>query len=102
MGQQPNCLSTVPTYKLIRLISIYTFEWIQSKPLLKGPGGASKVKHAQQSASREVNLSSMSYLKDGLKPGLDRTLRLFSGKDQHNPTRVFIISVVEVVFCILA
>ena len=40
-------------------------------------GGASKVRHVNEKARREVDLSS-SYLKNGSKPGLNRTLRLLS------------------------
>ena len=45
-------------------------------------GGGSKVRHAQETARRKVDLS-LSYLGDRSKPGLNRTLRLLSCKGQH-------------------
>ena len=45
-------------------------------------GGASKARHVQETAGREVDLS-LSYLEDGSKPGLNRTRRLLSCKGQH-------------------
>ena len=53
----------------------------RSRPLLAESRGASKVRHVQQSAPREVDLNS-SYVEDGSKPGLNRTLRLLSCKRQ--------------------
>ena len=40
-------------------------------------GGASKVRHVQETARREVDLSSI-HFEDDSKPGLKRTLRLLS------------------------
>ena len=42
----------------------------------------SKVRHVQETERREVDLG-LSYLEDGSKPGLNRTLRLLSCKGQH-------------------
>ena len=51
----------------------------RSRPPTAESEGASKVRHFQEIARREVDLSS-SYLEDGSKSGLNRTLRLLSCK----------------------
>ena len=54
----------------------------RSRPVLAGSGGASKVKHVQQSAHREVNLISI-WGVYGSKPGLNLTSRSLRRQDQQ-------------------
>ena len=51
-------------------------------PTPAGSGESSKVRHVQETARRELDLSS-SYFEGGSKRGLNRSLRLLSCKHQH-------------------